>query len=73
MSVRDVSRDSVVEAVAAGHDTRDLLAAFFEVLHGPGRTLTTVVDGLLRDGFLREDYDGRLHTVGHDLLEGLED
>ncbi|MET0416658.1 MAG: hypothetical protein ABW022_11625 [Actinoplanes sp.] len=72
MSVRDVSRDSVIAAVAAGYVSRATLATHFGVLLGPGRTLTTVIDVLIEDGLLRED-DGRLHTIGHDLLENLED
>lgn len=74
MSVAQVTEDTVVEAVAAGKNTLDRLAAFFGALATPTSHLTRTVDGLLaaEKPRLRIDEHGHLHTVGHDLLEDLE-
>ncbi|GAA0494189.1 hypothetical protein Ade02nite_20580 [Paractinoplanes deccanensis] len=70
MSARDIEGDRIVELVAAGHNNFHRLAEYLHILpHSPA--LRSALDRLIAEGRLREDEHGRLHTVGHDLLENL--
>ncbi len=73
MSARDIEGDRIVELVAEGHYTFDLLVQHFRLVLPHSPALRSAIDRLVEDGRLRRDDNGRLHTIGHDLLEDLED
>ena len=72
MSARDIEGDRIVELVAAGNNT---FTALVRELHLPlphSPALRNAITRLVEAGRLREDGD-HLHTVGHDLMEDLEE
>ncbi len=73
MSARDIEADRIVELVAEGYSTFDLLVQQLHLVLPHSPALHSALNRLIEDGRLRRDDSGRLHTVGHDLLEDLED